>query len=85
LPGPLTFLEGDGTSKLISLSGSVPGAIFTGTFVVDSTVSDGTGTFSLPSGSLVDALGNTGNAIVSGAQAAIDQTPPRAVTNLRVN
>ena len=84
LPGPLTFLEMDGTSKLIVLSGSIPGAIFTGTLVVDNSVSDGMGTFSLPIGNLVGALGNTGNVISSGAQTLIDETPPRAVTNLHI-
>ncbi|HXU11022.1 MAG TPA: right-handed parallel beta-helix repeat-containing protein [Candidatus Binatia bacterium] len=84
LPGPLTFLESDGTSsKTVVLTGALPGSVFTGTFVVDTAVADGPGSFSLPLNSLVDALGNRGNAISSGGQTTIDKTPPNAPQNLR--
>jgi hypothetical protein len=84
LPGPLVFVASDGSTRSIALSGSVPGTVFRGTLVVDSTVPDGLGTFVLPAGSLVDGSGNIGNTIVSGAQTLIDETPPLAPANLRV-
>src|SRR6266581_1731680 len=84
VPGPLSFLESDGTSTAINLSGSVPGSTFTGIFVVDSSVADGQGTFSLPAGSLVDSSNNKGNTIVSGGLTTIDKTPPSAPQNLRL-
>jgi hypothetical protein len=83
LPGSLSFLESDGTIKTITLSGTVPGSVFTGTILVDSTVADGPGTFSLPANSLVDSLGNRGNSIVSGSQTIIDKSPPSSPKNLR--
>jgi len=82
VPGPLVFLESDGTTSTITLTGT--GSVFTGVFVVNSTVSDGTGTFSLPLNNLVDSSGNRGNAIVSGAQTTIDKTPPGSPQNLRL-
>jgi hypothetical protein len=83
LPGVLTFLESDGTSTLINLSGSLPGNTFTGTLAVNTTVADGVGTFSLPSNSLIDGSGNKGNTIVSGSQTIIDKSPPSTPGNLR--
>ena len=63
VPGPLSFLESDGTTTTISLAGSTPGSTFTGVFIVDSSVADGQGTFSLPANALVDMTGNRGNTI----------------------
>ena len=82
LPGPLTFHESDNTTTLVNLSGSVPGTTFSGVFLVNSTVADGLGTFSLPINNLVDGLGNAGNAIVTGAQTLIDKVPPSTPQNL---
>jgi hypothetical protein len=76
LPGPLTFRDSAGSSTSIQLTGTVPGSVFSGLFVVDSGVADGLGTFSLPTGSLVDGSGNTGNTITSGGQTITDRTPP---------
>ena len=84
VPGPLTFLENDGTTTTITLGGSFPGSTFSGIFIVDSSVADGNGSFSLPPNSLVDISGNRGNTIVSGAQTTIDKTPPVAPLNLRL-
>lgn len=84
LPGVLTFTESDGSTTTIPLSGTVPGSTFTGTLVVNSSIAEGLGTFSLPVGSLVDGSGNLGNTIVSGAQTIIDMTPPSAPANLRL-
>lgn len=84
LPGVLTFTGSNGSTTTIPLSGAVPGSTFTGAFVVNSSVAEGVGTFSLPVGSLVDGSGNQGNAIVSGAQTTIDMTPPSAPANLRL-
>jgi len=83
LPGPLTFQESDSSITLITLTGTIPGSIFTGTFTVNSSVSDGLGTFTLPIGSLVPTTGLPGNAIVNGATTLIDKTPPSNPGNLR--
>jgi hypothetical protein len=83
LPGPLSFRESDNTTTTIGLSGTVPGSVFTGLFVVDASVADGPGTFSLPADNLVTSTGLTGNSIVSGAQTVIDRTLPSTPTNLR--
>ena len=84
VPAPLTFQESDGSSKSIVLSGIVPGAVFTGVFIVDSTVADGLGTFVLPTDALVDSSGNKSNVISAGAQTLIDKTPPSAPQNLHL-
>lgn len=84
LPGPLTFLESDGSSTSVSLTGAVPGSVFVGTFLVNSTVADGLGTFSLPVDNLVNATGGKGNAIITGRQTVIDQTAPAAPTSVRI-
>lgn len=89
VPGPLTFTESDGTQTIIPLSGPIPGSAFTGVFIVGTSVSEGTGTFSLPLGSLVDSGGATGNTITSinglpGTTIVIDRTPPATPTNLHV-
>jgi len=88
LPGVLTFTESDGTQTIISLTGSVPGTSFSGVFTVDSTVSDGLGTFSLPTNALVDSGGLSGSVITSvngtaGSTAVIDKVPPTSPSNLR--
>jgi hypothetical protein len=82
VPSPLTFTEADTTTTLIILSGAVPGSVFTGTLVVNSTVADGQGTFSLPVGSLITGTGLLGNLIASGAQTLIDKSPPSTPANL---
>jgi hypothetical protein len=82
LPGPLTFTASDGSTRSIVLTGAVPGTVFAGTLVVDQTVPDGTGRFSLPLNNLVDATGSRGSTIVSGAETLIDK-PPAAPANLR--
>src|SRR5262249_51400073 len=61
VPGPLTFLESDLSTQVITLSGAIPGVSFAGTFVVGSSVADGPGTFSLPANSLVASSGLQGN------------------------
>jgi hypothetical protein len=85
LPSLLTFVASDSSTHPIILNGSVPGAVFTGTFLVNSTVPDGLGTFVLPAGSLVDSSGKSGNSIVTGSQTLIDKTAPLAPSGLRVN
>ncbi len=88
VPGPLTFTESDGTTDQVALSGAVPGTAFSGVLTVDTTVADGVGVFSLPTGSLVSTTGTTGETItsvngVAGAAILIDKTPPTTPTNLR--
>jgi len=83
LPGPITFVAINGSVRSIVLIGTVPGTIFSGTLLVDSTVPDGLGTFELPLGNLVDGSGNSGNTIVSGSQTLIDETAPLRPSNLR--
>jgi len=82
VPGPLTFTESDGSTTSIVLAGSIPGSVFTGIFVVNSSVVDGPGTFSLPAGSLSSATGATGNVITDGSQTIIDKAPPSTPANL---
>lgn len=84
IPAALSFLDSGGGSKVVLLSGTVPGNVFTGSLVVDSTVADGLGTFQLAPGSLVDAQGNSGNQITAGGQTLIDKTPPAAPSNVTV-
>jgi hypothetical protein len=84
LPPSLTFAESDGSSTTITLAGPVPGSSFTGVFVVNISVADGLGTFSLPAGSLVDGSGGTGNVITSGLQTIIDKTPPAVPSNVTI-
>jgi hypothetical protein len=79
----LTFVASDNLPHTILLSGSLPGTTFTGTFMVDGSVPDGVGTFVLPTGSLVDGGGNTGNTLVGASQTLIDKAPPSVPTNLR--
>ncbi|UCE06027.1 MAG: hypothetical protein JSW07_20965, partial [bacterium] len=76
IPTPLIFEESDGTTTTINLTGSVPGTVFTGTFVVDNSVADGIGSFSLLPGALEAELGNISNTIISGASVKIDKTAP---------
>jgi hypothetical protein len=83
LPGPVAFLESDASITSVSLTGTLPGTVFTGVFLVDSSVSDGPGTFSLPANNLRDASGNTGNTLTSGALITIDKAPPSVPANLR--
>jgi len=84
LPGPISFVASNGSVRSIVLIGTVPGTIFNGTLLVDSTVQDGVGTFALPLGNLVDGSGNSGNTIVSGSQTLIDETAPLRPSNLRL-
>lgn len=88
VPNVLTFTESDGTQKTITLTGSVPGSSFMGVFVVDSSVAEGVGTFSLPTGALVTSGGAIGNAITTinglqGSTVLIDMSPPTTPSNLR--
>jgi hypothetical protein len=82
VPAGFILTESDASTKSIMLSGAVPGSVFTGTLVVDTSVADGQGTFSLPANSLVTSTGVTGNSIVQGAQVLIDKTPPATPANL---
>jgi hypothetical protein len=84
VPGLLSFLESDGTSTTISLSGGIPGSLFTGFLVVNTSVADGVGSFSLPINALVDSSGNRGNSIVIGRETTIDKTAPSSPQNLRL-
>jgi len=83
LPGPLSFLESDSSTTTVSLAGTLPGTSFTGVFVVNSSVSEGPGVFSLPLNNLVDSLGQTGNLLTGGYQITIDRTAPSSPANLR--
>jgi hypothetical protein len=88
LPGPMTFTDSVGGTRTFSFTGSLPGISFTGVFAVDASIADGTGSFALPSGSLVTSTGATGNAITSvdgvpGASILINKSPPSTPTNLR--
>ena len=83
VPTPLAFLEADNSIIYIELSGAVPGNIFTGIFIVDETVAEGGGYFSLPSDILVDEKNNKGNEITSGAYVKIYRTAPAKPKNLQ--
>jgi len=85
IPTPLIFIESDSSTTQIDLSGSVPGSIFNGIFVVDDTVADGFGHFSLPAEALVDENGIKGNEIKSGASIKIDKSPPSTPKNVKVD
>jgi hypothetical protein len=85
VPTPLIFVESDNSSTTIDLSGPAPGNIFTGMFVVDHTVADGPGHFSLPAEAMVDEYGKKGNEITSGAQVMINKTPPSPPQNVKVS
>ena len=80
LPGPVTLSESDGSTVLITLSGSIPGTSFTGSLSVNSSVADGAAVFSLPAGSLVSITNVNG---VAGSTIIIDKTPPASPVNLR--
>ncbi len=85
LPTPLIFTESDNSTTQIDLSGSVPGDTFTGIFVVDETVADELGHFSLATDALIDVNGIKGNEISSGAFIRIDKTPPANPQNVKVD
>ena len=82
LPASLVFTANGGGITSVVLTGTIPGTRFTGLLVVNSSIPDGPGVFSLPLGSLVDGSGNIGNVITAGAQVTIDKTPPAAPANL---
>jgi hypothetical protein len=85
IPTPLIFIESDSSTTKIDLSGPVPGSIFNGIFVVDDTVAEGFGHFSLPAEALVDENGIKGNEIKSGASIKIDKSPPSTPKNVKVD
>ena len=85
VPTPFTFVQSDNSITSIVLSGVVPGTIFKGTFIVDETVAEGVGYFSLPTDILVDENNNEGNEITSGAYVKIDRTVPSKPQNLQGN
>jgi hypothetical protein len=76
IPSGLRFLDASNRSTTVPLAGPVPGASFTGTFLVDGGIANGSGTFRLDTAALVDGLGNIGQEITSGAKATIDRTAP---------
>ena len=78
IPTPLTFTDSGGRPISIPLSGPVPGTQFTGTLTIDAVIVEGSGVFSLVTGSLNDGQGNTGNQIATGNTALVDMTPPAA-------
>jgi hypothetical protein len=77
VPGPLALTESDNSTTQISLSGSLTGTTFTGTLTIDGSVADGTGSFSLPGGTITSVNGVTGTAVI------IDKTAPASPANLR--
>lgn len=83
-PSELIFVDAKGNHHQISLEGTVPGTDFTGTFVINEAVADGTGQFQLPANSLVAENGTTGNQIISGRQVVIDKTAPSSPRNLNI-
>ena len=83
LPSLLVFNESDSSTTTVNLNGSVPGTVFTGILVIDQSVADGQGYFSLPSNALVDENGKVGNQITSGASVKI-AVPPKGPMNVRV-
>jgi len=83
LPGPLTLLESDSSTQIVTITGSVPGTVFTGTLVIGSGVAEGMGTFTLPLNNLVDGSGLKGNQLTSGSQVLIDRSPPSTPVNFR--
>ena len=78
LPTPLALTDSGAHVVPIVMSGAVPGTQFTGTFTIGSSLVEGTGTFSLPAGSLSDGQGNQGNQITSGSAVLVDMTAPAA-------
>jgi len=84
VPALLSFTDSGGRILNVPLSGGTPGALFTGSLTVDTSVADGSGILTLGNGALVDAQGNSGNTITSGSQVNIDTTPPMAPTSVQV-
>ncbi len=78
IPAPLTFKDSGGIDHPIALAGNLPGRVFTGAFLVDASITEGAGTFSLAPDALVDAAGNSGNEITAGKSVIIDLTAPAA-------
>ena len=64
------------TTTYIDISGEVPGNTFTGTIVLDETISNGIGYFQLVEGSLIDLSGKVGITTVEGDSIYIDKIPP---------
>ena len=83
VPTPLTFTASGGGTTVVTLAGTIPGTLFTGTLTIGTSVAEGTGTFSLPASILNDGQGNRGQLITSGASAVVDRTPPAAPTGVR--
>jgi hypothetical protein len=88
IPGPITLTEADASTVQVSLSGTIPGTVFTGTLSVTSSVAEGPALFSLPAGSLTSSTGQ-GNTITSvngilGASIIVDRTPPASPVGLRL-
>ena len=82
VPTPLTITFSDGSTSDITLTGKVPGSIFTGSFTVTDEVPDGQATFSLAEGALVNMYGISGNTITSGKTVLIDRVVPPAPSTL---
>ncbi|HZN03974.1 MAG TPA: hypothetical protein VFD06_10355 [Candidatus Polarisedimenticolia bacterium] len=83
VPGPITLTASGGGTSQWTLTGAVPGNLFTGTLTVGTSLAEGNATLTLPTGTLDDGLGNRGQLITTGSAAVIDRTPPAAPTGVR--
>lgn len=85
IPTPLILEENDHTRTYIVISGIIPGSVFSGTFTVCDSISEGTGHFALPENSLVSTDNvSTGNSIRNGGSILIDKTPPAIPKSLKI-
>jgi len=82
VPTPLTITFSDDSTLDITLTGTVLGSTFTGSFTVTDEAPDGLATFSLTAGALVDLNDNTGNKITSGETILIDRVHPPTPSTL---
>lgn len=84
VPETLTITFTDGSSAVISLTGSVPGTEFHGQLVLDSSVCPGKAHFSLCQEALCTSDNITGHTISEGGSITIDNTPPPSPPFIKV-
>jgi len=85
IPTPLILKESDASETQISLQGNVLGQNFSGSFLLDSSIAEGSAYFYLPDSSLVDLEGNINNVISEGDSIYIDKTPPASPSNIQLH
>ena len=82
-PGPLYFTDAQNNIHSIALEEKEYRRVFTGAFVIDKSVAEGIGSFSLAVGALIDEAGRQGNLLTQGTILEIDRTPPARPKNIK--